>query len=347
MSGSIVDVSDEDIANKNFDALMSESEHFLDQIRSIPEVEGNYLMKFNAWRSKRRDKGLYHTMNNLIRRIKISEEQLRDNIIQIVEKKLALRDQARHLKCRLNSCIAYNTEYVQGQEQFVEEMRTSVNGLSSESSDVKAAVAFNCELVRQKIIQTVKQNRTFVSWGSKAVLLRPVSDQELSEDEDHPQLMQRLTDLRECREGLVSRLSNILEVRETHLNNLESCTKSSKKLVDLLRVTDDEALGSPPQLQSFDHSLCHDCAYVETITTDCVAHLEKLTQQTAESSQKLLWLVELREKVRENGEFLSNLEEEFIAEGGAEKPIPETEGTTGVNFPDSTTLSESGSRDFI
>lgn len=31
------------------------------------------------------------------------------------------------------------------------------------------------------------------------MLLRPVSDQELSEDEDHPQLMQRLTDLREVR----------------------------------------------------------------------------------------------------------------------------------------------------
>jgi hypothetical protein len=119
----------------------------------------------------------------------------------------------------------------------------------------------------------------------------------------------------------VSRLSNILEVRETHINNLDSCTKSSKKLVDLLRVTDDESLGTPPQLQAFDHSLCHDCAYVETITADCVTHLEKLTQQTAESSQKLLWLVELREKVRENGEFLINLEEELMAEGGVDKPV--------------------------
>ena len=84
--------------------------------------------------------------------------------------------------------------------------------------------------------------------------------------------------------------------------------------MDLLRVTDDEALGAQPQLQTFDHSLCHDCAYVETITSDCVAHLEKLTHKTAESSQKLLWLVELREKVRENGEFLSNLEEEIVVD---------------------------------
>jgi hypothetical protein len=29
------------------------------------------------------------------------------------------------------------------------------------------------------------------------VLLRPISDQELAEDEDHPHLMQRLHDLRE------------------------------------------------------------------------------------------------------------------------------------------------------
>ena len=37
--------------------------------------------------------------------------------------------------------------------------------------------------------------------GSKAVLLRPISDQELAEDEDHPQLMQRLNDLREVSSG--------------------------------------------------------------------------------------------------------------------------------------------------
>lgn len=131
----------------------------------------------------------------------------------------------------------------------------------------------------------------------------------------------------------MSRLSNILEVRETHLSNLESCTKSSKKLMDLLRVTDDEAAGTQPQLQAFDHSLCHDCAYVETITADCVAHLEKLTQQTAESSQKLLWLVELREKVRENGAFLSNVDDE-MTEDLAEKP-------SGADVPDSSPPSDS------
>lgn len=164
MNASPIDVSlEEDTASKNFDNLMNESEAFLEQIRSIPEFEGNYLLKFKAWRSKRRDKNLYLTMNVLIRRIKASEEQLRDTIIQVVEKKLALRDQARHLKCRLSSCITYNTDFVHNQEQFVEDMRKSVNGLSSESSELKAAVAFNCELVRQKIIQTVKQNRTFVS----------------------------------------------------------------------------------------------------------------------------------------------------------------------------------------
>jgi hypothetical protein len=141
----------------------------------------------------------------------------------------------------------------------------------------------------------------------------------------------------QCREGLVTRLSHILEVRETHLNNLESCTKSSKKLIDLLRVTDDEAMGAQPPLQTFDHSLCHDCAYVETITSDCVAHLEKLTQQTAESSQKLLWLVELREKVRENGEFLCNMDHD-IAEGTLDKS-----GTGGTLDDDTDTAVSTGS----
>ena len=43
----------------------------------------------------------------------------------------------------------------------------------------------------------VEINFFLFSGGSKAMLLRPISDQELAEDADHPQLMQRLTALRE------------------------------------------------------------------------------------------------------------------------------------------------------
>ena len=195
----------------NLDNLINESESFLLQIQQISLETMNSsssnssssvlqaTKKFRQWRSKRRDEKLLLTMNALLPRIKSSEELLRDTIIQIVEKKLALRDQARHLKHRLDACIAYNAHYVDSQEEVIDEMRNSVNSLSTESAYVKAMVAFNVELVRQRVMETVRNNRTFVSWGSKAVLLRPISEQELSEDADHPTLMSRLNTIREVR----------------------------------------------------------------------------------------------------------------------------------------------------
>ena len=62
---------------------------------------------------------------------------------------------------------------------------------------------------------------------------------------------------------------------------------------------------SAPDGQPFDHAQCHDCSYVQSISKDCVTHLQSLTKQTVESSQRLLQLVELREKVRDSAEFLS------------------------------------------
>lgn len=160
---------------------------------------GPALQKIRAWRSRRRDEKLLATYNSLLPRIKDGEEYLRDLIIQIVEKKLAIRDQARHLKTRLDACIEHNGNFVERQGGLIESMRTTVNSLSNESAVVKAMVSFNAELVRQKAIQNIRHGRSFVSWGSRAVLLRPISEQELGEDEDHPALMQRLNDVRVVR----------------------------------------------------------------------------------------------------------------------------------------------------
>jgi hypothetical protein len=215
----------------NLDNLIHESELFLLQISQISQESSSdsssvlqAAMKFRQWRSRRRDERLILTMNSLLPRIKLSEEYLRDSIIQIVEKKLALRDQARHLKHRLDACIAYNSHYIDSQEAVIDEMRNSVNALSTESALVKAMVAFNVELVRQKVMETVRNNRTFVSWGAKAVMLRPISEQELSEDADHPALMTRLNAIREVRflSLCLSLLSLSLSLSDLSLVSVES-----------------------------------------------------------------------------------------------------------------------------
>ncbi|CAE7511811.1 unnamed protein product, partial [Symbiodinium microadriaticum] len=294
----------------SIDSLITECNNFLSQISQIRDsLEAGSgskgimqaAHKLRQWRSRRRDERLHSVMHSLLPRIKSNEEYLRDFIIQIVEKKLALRDQARHLKCRLEACINYNGDYIDGQEDLIEEMRNAVNSLSTESSVVKVMVSFNVELVRQRVMETVRHNRSFVSWGSKAVLLRPISEQELAEDSDHPALMERLNRLRESREQLVMQLSQLLETREAHIVNLDAATLLHKNLLDLLQ---NDGISSSDS-QVFDHAHCHDCSYVQSISRDCVVHLQSLTKQTVDASQRLLQLVELREKVRDSAEFLS------------------------------------------
>ena len=91
------------------------------------------------------------------------------------------------------------------------------------------------------------------------------------------------------------KLSSILEIREGHLVNLQNCTKAHKCLVDLISANGEEF--GVNDSTSFNHEHCHDCSYVQSISMDCVNHLQDLTRQTAEASQRLLQLVELREKV--------------------------------------------------
>ena len=80
--------------------------------------------------------------------------------------------------------MTFNTASVAQQDPVISDMREIVNMLSSVSSEVKSMVTFNAELVRQKSIQRVAQGsgRSFVSWGSRTVMLRPVSEHELNDD---------------------------------------------------------------------------------------------------------------------------------------------------------------------
>ncbi len=75
-------------------------------------------------------------------------------------------------------------------------------------------------------------------------------------------------------------------------------------LIDLLRQAGDDSNQSMYHLEEFDHENCHDCSYVQVMTDDCSRHLKELTVQTSEASQRLILLVELRERVREVGEIL-------------------------------------------
>ena len=189
------------ITFKTIDALVTESDDFLGQLSpqqsSTSDLPLPVAKRFFSWRAKRRDEKLLLQFEALYPRIRQSEEYLRDMLNQIVERKLALRDQAKHLLSRLESCILFNSETVNALEITIDELRNLVSNLSFETSVVKSMVSFNAELVRQRVVQSLSRGRMFVNWGSRAVMMRPISDQELNEDNEHPELMRRLTTLRE------------------------------------------------------------------------------------------------------------------------------------------------------
>jgi hypothetical protein len=101
--------------------------------------------------------------------------------------------------------------------------------------------------------------------------------------------------------------------------NLENSSETHKALCELLSAAGEDmnSLDSPkppPRSSpngsegsggsqqtsrgvSLNHDQCHDCSYVQMITSDCINHLNLLTKQTVDASQRLLQLVELRERV--------------------------------------------------
>lgn len=137
----------------------------------------------------------------------------------------------------------------------------------------------------------------------------------------------------QCREQLVLQLSQLLEARESHISNLEASSVVHKSLSDLLQLSANEHDNGPESLPIFDHSHCHDCSYVQSISSDCVSHLQSLTKQTVEASQRLLQLVELRERVRDSAEFLT-VDYDTLPEGATATP-PSTPVAAGKQTAES------------
>lgn len=54
-----------------------------------------------------------------------------------------------------------------------------------------------------------------------------------------------------------------------------------------------------PELLSFDHNRCTDCAYGYAMACDCMTHLTALQKQVHDANKRLQALVESRERMRE------------------------------------------------
>jgi hypothetical protein len=155
------------------------------------------LTRIRKWRAKRRDDQLSAMYESLQPRVQESERILRKMIGEVVEKKRALRMQARHLLSRLDACITFNCDMLSLSDTPVVEIRAIVNNLSSASVAVKSMMVFNNEVLRQRNMQSAKQSKSFVPWTKRSAINKPLSENELNTDADHPSLVKRLHELRE------------------------------------------------------------------------------------------------------------------------------------------------------
>jgi PHP family Zn ribbon phosphoesterase len=72
-----------------------------------------------------------------------------------------------------------------------------------------------------------------------------------------------------------------------------------------------------PELLSFDHNRCTDCAYSYAMACDCMSHLTALQKQVHDANKRLQSLVEIRERMREAYETVVAVQE---AQPSNEKP---------------------------
>jgi hypothetical protein len=242
--------------------------------------------------------------DSLAPRVKKSENKLRSIIGEVVEKKTALRLQAKHLQLRVEACIEHNRYNLEKSIVPVDEFRAVVDDLTNVSSIIKSMVLFNNEILRQKNIEASSKGKAIIPWAGKkrGHGATTVSQADLDADPHHSSMFERLLDIRDLRSKHVYNLSRLLEHKESFQLNLQNCTESGLVLTTLLRrdISDIEVEKQKP----FDHSRCADCSFAHAMTCDCTEKLKALQSQATEANKRLQMLVEVRERMKEVAETL-------------------------------------------
>lgn len=187
------------------DKLLEECEQFMTQTKAIlftlPFVPAfsRVAAGVRNWRSKRRDNKLILTYETLQPRVVATEKILRKIIGEVVEKKTALRLQARHLQVRLEACIFHNKVLLEESNIPLEELRSIVNKLSGESTSLKDMITFNREVLRIRNVEQISKGQNFVRWGSKPTKKKSSAETDIKQDTDHGLIESKLITIREVR----------------------------------------------------------------------------------------------------------------------------------------------------
>ena len=285
----------EEMVLSEADALFVECESYLTQGKSSLAVLP--FAAINEWRTRRRDDHLVALCDALQPRIQASEKALRDILESTAQKKEMLRKVAKELQQQLCSCIEYNRAEICKSEPVVEQLRSVVDSVASESSCVKYMLQFNDEVARQKLSEEALRERQAISpWATGLSAVHSLKvDSSVLEDEDHKLLSGKLSSLRTMREETTSELALILEYKETCTQNMTGCSRSKEAVEQILRREIGEA-----QVPELEHSqFCKDCTNVFHKGESVMVDFEHMQTTSAESTTRLQKLVEIRERIIE------------------------------------------------
>lgn len=184
------------------DQLLMECDKFVQESKAealVPYVPPFAIIANNirSWRMRRRESRLSTTYSALQPRIALCEKTLRTIIGEVVEKKAILRLQAKQLLVRLDECVRHNRELLRCTDVPLEETRTFVNVLSSEAVVLKSMVNFNREILRLRNAQEMNRSPALLRWGMQKA--RAVADVDISKDDDHHVIEEKLLKFREVR----------------------------------------------------------------------------------------------------------------------------------------------------
>lgn len=181
------------------DKLLVQCEGFIQQAQNGGNMSFGAFPRFRNWRTKKRDSKLVSMYATLQPKVVEAEQILRGIIGEVVEKKVALRLQARHLQVRLDACILYNKTILERSDGPLENLRGYVNALSGQSAELKSMILFNKEVLRIKHVESISKGKTFVRWGGtkQTVKKRNITDAELAADTDHQAIELQLSQLRQ------------------------------------------------------------------------------------------------------------------------------------------------------
>lgn len=188
------------VTNTNYNFNSSSSSMSTINPTVPPTPNSNLLMRaanvFNF--RKKKDNRTSTAYSNFLPRILSCEKNLRKVIGDVVEKKIILRLQARHLRARLEACIIYNETLLATTDVPLDDTRNFVNSLSQESSEVKNMIAFNLEILRMQQFEEHQANLNLLRYNRQNI--NNVNNENLERDDpDHFFLEIKLEEFRKVR----------------------------------------------------------------------------------------------------------------------------------------------------